>query len=137
MNADPSMGVSVKQKPPAGYPAFVMSLTNNSRVNSPKSMQSQLSVVLWVLAVVTLLYVFAIRSLWRKRRWALRICWMPVVGMLIVGSVGLAAMLAQDKAIDTVSRVMFSIVLIPGILLVPLQWRIRRDFKAGPAHPRK
>jgi len=50
------------------------------------------------------------------------------VGWLIFGMLGLVAMLVEDEALDTGTWVVFGIVLIPAILLVPLQWMIRRDW---------
>ena len=87
-----------------------------------------LTVVLWVLAVAASLYAFTIHRLWRRRRWALRACWILVVGWLIFGLLGLVAMLIEGKDLNTATWVVFSIILVPSILLVPLQWTIRRDW---------
>lgn len=95
-------------------------------MSAPRS--SRLTVVLWVLAIATSFYAFTIYRLWRRRRWALRACWILVVGWLIFGILALVAMLVEDKTLDTGTWVVFGIILIPAILLVPLQWTIRRDW---------
>jgi len=124
--------------PPSGFPlacatllhAFwcaVLAFYVSTRLTMSVPRSPRLTVVLWVLAVATFLYAFTIHQLWRKRRWALRACWIPVVGWLVFGLLGLVAMLVQGEALSTGTWVVFSIVLVPGILLVPLQWTIRRD----------
>lgn len=57
----------------------------------------------------------------------MRVCWVLVVGWLIFGMLALVGILAEDEALDTGTWVVFGIVLIPAILLVPLQWTIRHD----------
>jgi hypothetical protein len=90
---------------------------------TPRS--SLLTVVLWVLAVATPLYGFTIHRMWRQRRWAWRVCWIPTIAGLGTGLLALIGMLMDVRSVETPTLVLLILILVPAILLVPFQWTAR------------
>jgi len=81
--------------------------------------------VLWTLAALAALYAFTIYRLWRRSRWAWFVSWLPVLGMLIFG-LGVLVFVRPASAFE---RVLLSGILVPSLLLLPLQWKLRSELR--------
>lgn len=82
------------------------------------------------LLAFTILYTFTITQLWRKRRWAWRACWAPVIAMLLFGLLGMVgSFLGDARNVPDKSAWLLMIGLLfgPAVALVPLQWLARRE----------
>jgi hypothetical protein len=95
-------------------------------ISAPRS--PAVNLALGGFVVVAVLYGFTIYRLWGLRRWAWRVCWIPVVVALIGSLLVLRTALVHRDALHAPGWVAFAVILVPGILLVPLQWKVRRDW---------
>jgi len=78
----------------------------------------------------TFLYGFTIWQLFRKRRWAWRVSWLPIIAMLFFGTLATIGAFLSRKPHGPDASVflwMIAVVIVPAIALTVLQWTARRE----------